>query len=210
MTFLCAFNVILTQACEVNNAIQRDPKDASGKKLFDVNELEWFCQNSYNLGLKHADTWDLRHIVTILTCSLNIINHFPEDVPSQVAVDLSLKSIFCNFLIACALVALARAQDNVEQQLQDYLVMRGHISAFDTALQEQLQMLDEVSTKDLLNKLSMLLVFDFEGAACLKQWEDLGQIVLKASTCKCLETFQAMGDCLLRAKPPVQGKSLKT
>ena len=134
------------------------------------------------------------------------MSKFPEDVPSQVAMDLSLKSIFCHFIISSALVAVARANDNVEEQLQDYLIMRRHVATFDAELEKQLHVLDEVSTKDLLNKLSTLLVFDFEGAVCLKQWEDLGQIVRKASICKCLESFQAMGDCLLRAQPPVEGK----
>lgn len=76
--------------------------------------------------------------------------------------------MFCNFLVATLSVALARGEDNVETQLQDYLTMRKHIKAFDAELETRMDTLDEVSKKDLLEKLSTLLVFDFEGAICLK------------------------------------------
>lgn len=190
----------------VATAVHKSPGDASGKKLFDVRELEWFCQNSYNLGLKHAGDWDLRSVVQILTACVNIIQAFPNDVGAEVAADLSLKSIFCNFLISSALVALARKQDNLEEQLQDYLIMRKHIEAADSEIQERIesQSLDEVASRDLLDKLSLLLAFDFEAALALKCWQDLGQIVLKASACQNLESFKTMADCVLRAHVPTE------
>ncbi|KAJ0124698.1 Testis-expressed sequence 11 protein [Diaporthe amygdali] len=129
----------------------------------------------------------------------------PEDSNGlEVAADLSLKSIFCNFLISSALVALARSQDNLEEQLQDYLIMRRHIAAADSEIQKRMesQSLDEVASKDLLNKLALLLSFDFEATVALKCWPDLGEIVLKAGACQNTESFKTMADCILRTPVP--------
>ena len=131
---------------------------------------------------------------------------------AEVVADLSLKSIFCNFLISSALVALVRPQDNLEEQLQRYLLMRRHIAAADTSIQERMesQSLDEVASRDLLSKLALLLAFDFEAAVALKHWKDLGEIVLKASACKNMESFRTMADCILRAHAPTGGEFILT
>ncbi|KAK7740394.1 sporulation-specific protein 22 [Diaporthe eres] len=199
-------SVVVDLCCVFDAAVHKSPENASGKKLFDVRELEWFCQNSYNLGLRNAGDWSLRSVVQILTACVNIIQAFPNDIGAEVAADLSLKSIFCNFLISSALVALARSQDNLERQLQDYLIMRKHIMAADSEIQERMesQSLDEVASRDLLNKLALLLAFDFEAAMALKCWQDLGEIVLKTSTCQSLESFKTMADCILRAHVPTE------
>ncbi|KAK2606983.1 hypothetical protein N8I77_005697 [Diaporthe amygdali] len=185
-------------------AAQKAPEESNGKLIFDVRELEWFCQNSYNLGLKHAGDWSLQSVVRILKACVSIIQIFPHDIGLEVAADLSLKSIFCNFLISSALVALARSQDNLEEQLQDYLIMRRHIAAADSEIQKRMesQSLDEVASKDLLNKLALLLSFDFEAAVALKSWPDLGEIVLKAGACHNTESFNTMADCILRTPVP--------
>lgn len=188
-------------------AVQKKPKGTDGNKLFDIKELEWFCQNTYNLGVKYAGDWHLQSVVRTLTACVNLINEFPDDIAVEMAGDLSLRSIFCNFLVSSALVSLARAHDNREKQLQDYLIMRKHIAAADSEIQRQLQSrsLDEVSVRDLLAKLAQLLAFDFEAAAMLKQYQDLAEIVLKASQCRNLESFKAMADCSLRCHLPPEG-----
>lgn len=193
----------------VVTAAQKAPKDKDGNKFFDTRELEWFCRNSYNLGLKHASDWDLCSVVRILTACVNIIRQFPDDIPTEMAADLSLKSIFCNFLISSALVSLARSEDNLEEQLQRYLVLRRYIAEADGEVQRRLESetLDEVSSADLVGKLALLLAFDFEAAVALKQWHELSEIVLKASTCQDLECFKMMADCILRAHAPPEGKA---
>lgn len=125
------------------------------------------------------------------------------------AADLSLKSIFCNFLISSALVSLARAEDNVEEQLQRYLCLRRSIAQADGEVQNRLESktLDEVSSTDLVGKLALLLAFDFEAAVALKQWRELSEIVLKASACQNLECFKMMADCILQAHAPPEGKA---
>lgn len=194
----------------VVKAVQKDLKDASEKTMFHIQELEWFCQNAYNLGLKHAGDWDLRNVVRILTACCSLIGKFPDDLTMEVASDLSLRSIFSNFLTASALVALARAEDNCEQQLQDYLAVRRHVAEADGEIQLQLQSknIDQVSATDLLGKLAQLLAFDFEAAVALKKYADLGEIVIKAEQCQDLETYKTMADCALRSQLHPEGMSL--
>ncbi|KAI1506177.1 meiosis protein SPO22/ZIP4 like-domain-containing protein [Biscogniauxia marginata] len=140
-------------------AIQRGPLDKEGHKLFTV--------------------------LRILQCCLSIISQYPEDIPTQMSADLSLRGMFCDFLAATALIALARCEDDIEIQLQNYLTMRQNIRQFDMALEASLETLGEDPRRDLETKLSTLLVFDFEGAV--------------SKTCNNLPTFQAMADCILRA-----------
>ncbi|KAI1807755.1 SPO22-domain-containing protein [Daldinia bambusicola] len=165
-------SLIIDDICQVFEgvvpAIQRDPRNGNGDKIFTVEELDWFGKNAYNLAVKMVNTGQPRQSIRIFQCCLSIISQYPNDIPTQAAEDLSLRTMFCHFLMATMQIALARAQDNIEMQLQDYLLMRSHVNAFDKELEVRLNTLDEVSKNDLQMKLSTLLVFDFEGAICLK------------------------------------------
>ncbi|OTA65448.1 SPO22-domain-containing protein [Hypoxylon sp. EC38] len=134
----------------VVTAIQRDPRDKEGNKLFTVQELDWFCKNAYNLGLKNIRIWQPRQNIRILQCCLSTISKYPQGIPAQAADDLSLRAMFCHFLMATTLIALARSEDNVEVQLQDYLMMRNHIKGFDTELEARLDTLDEAMADCIL------------------------------------------------------------
>lgn len=184
--------------------IERKPADEHGNPLFNVTELEWFCRSAYNLGMKHASasTWNLRQIVQILEACISIRNSFPQDLEANASADLSLKALFCHFMVASALVALARAEDGYEQRASDYALMRRHITAFDGELQVLLKTLDERVSEDLVGKLAALVVFDFEGALALSEWPTLEEAVRKADICKDVGVYQAMGDCLLRSSVP--------
>lgn len=182
---------------------QQSEDSLTGKNLFTADELQWFSSNSYNLALKNTANWELRSIVRMLTACVNIISYFPSDIGSQ--VDLSLKILFSHFVISSALVALARTEDDVEKQRQDYAAMRKHVAAFEGELPEYLPQLDEQSRGDMLQKHATLLAFDFEAAITLHQWDDLGRIVQRAVPCESITALQAMADSLLRARAPGQG-----
>ncbi|KAI8961072.1 SPO22-domain-containing protein [Daldinia sp. FL1419] len=167
-------------------AIQRGLKDSNGDKIFTVEELDWFGKNAYNLAVKNANIWPPRQSIRVFQCCLLIISQYPEDIPTQAAEDLSLRAMFCHFLMATMHIALARSEDNIEMQLQDYLRMRNHVKGFDEGLEARLDSLDDVSRSDLQSKLSTLLVFDLEGAI--------------SSVCRNLSALQAMADCVLRAQ----------
>ncbi|OLN95249.1 Regulator of drug sensitivity 2 [Colletotrichum chlorophyti] len=187
-------------------AIERDPKDKDGKRFFTVKELDWFCQNAYNLALKHSDSWDLKQLVRMFDSCLAIAKRYPTDLPAEAASDLTFRTMFCNFVAAAALVSLARAEDNVELQLQHYLVLRRHVEAYDNALQARLAGLDPRLADDLTAKLATLLVFDFEAAMALHDYQALGYIIRTARTCRDVDALKAMGDIALRGKLPGQGE----
>lgn len=112
----------------------------------------------------------------------------------------------CHFIVAAALVSMARTQDVIEEQLQQYTEMRQHIAAFDEGLEVEGEAQDEKTIKDLVEKASALFAFDFEGAVALRSWDELGEIVRKAKICRDETMFKAMGDCLLRSHAPGRGE----
>ncbi|KAH7133344.1 meiosis protein SPO22/ZIP4 like-domain-containing protein [Dactylonectria estremocensis] len=155
-----------------------ETRDENGNKVFTVPELEWFRKNAYNIGVtKCHDIYDIQFM-----------------------------AMRCRFVISAALVSQARAEDKVQEQLQHYVEMRQHIQLFDEALesisQAELDSGNKPAIEDMVTKLSTLFVFDFEGAVCLKAWDELSQIVRKARICKDELTLKAMGDCLLRSQAP--------
>ncbi len=133
-----------------------------------LDELDWFCRNAYNLGLKNMSSWSPQHLARMFRCCHAIISEYPGDIGEQASSDLTLRGMFCNFMIASALLALARSENDLEAKLQHYLEMRKHINQFDARFEEHLNTLDEASRNDIRTKLATLLVFDFEGAIHLK------------------------------------------
>lgn len=127
-------------------------------------------------------------------------------MPLKDVADMALMAMRCHFIIAAALVSIARTEDQVEEQLQRYVEMRQHIAAFDNLLQTEASPQDQEVIKDLVMKLSMLFVFDFEAAICLKSWDNLTKIVRQARVCKDEVMYKAMGDCLLRSQASGKGQ----
>ncbi|RFU28018.1 hypothetical protein B7463_g8334, partial [Scytalidium lignicola] len=157
------------------------PQPTGADTIWTVSELEWFSKNSYNLGIKNLAEWSPRFSVRILSSCVQFIDSYPNDINSQISDDLALRRMFCEFSIGTALVALARGEDAIEIQLQDYLSVRKHVEKFDKTLQERLDKLEEGPAQDLLTKLGILLAYDFEAACRLKAWDDLGEVILKAN-----------------------------
>jgi hypothetical protein len=204
---ICSKKVIVADLCQLDGsltgilvvkAIQRSPKDDQGLKTFTTSEVDWFCKNAYNIGLKYVDAWPLRLLIRLFDSCLGLTQLYPSDMPAEHTADLSLKRMLCHFIVAAALTAAARAEDNLAQQLQDYLVMRPHVAAFDDEFRHCSGGLGERMLGDLKAKFSTMMLFDFEGAVHLKKWDELGEIVRKATTCEDEAAFKKMADCLLR------------
>lgn len=134
------------------------------------------------------------------------MNQYPTDLSEQTLEDLSLRKMFCAFSAATALISQARAEDNIEQQMQDYLNVRKHVDTFDVLLQEKVNDMNEDMEQDLLWKLSILAAFDFEAACRLKAWDDLGEAVLRADACKSAQVYEIMADIILSSEAPTPGE----
>ncbi|EHL01098.1 hypothetical protein M7I_2959 [Glarea lozoyensis 74030] len=105
---------------------------------------------------------------------------------------------------ATAIVTLARGEDNIQKQLQYYVDLRKHVASFDKLLSEKLERMEEFQSQDLLQKLSILLTFDFEAACHLKKWDELGHVILNANICKSMRAYELMADCAISISPPTQ------
>lgn len=185
---------------------ERNPQDGDGK-LFTVFELHWFRKNAYNLGVLKCETWDIVHILRIFKACLAFSCFYPTDLSTPDDSEIAIMAMRCHFVISSALISLSRTEDKVEAHLQHYLEARRHIRAFDAMLETKLDTTQEESvTRDLIAKLSTLLVFDFEAATASKDWDSLNETVRKAKICQDEVTYKAMGDCLLRSKAPGKGK----
>lgn len=177
--------------------------------MFTVVELNWFRKNAYNTGVEKCNNWELAFLIRMFSTCLAFIECYPSDIPLKDVAEMALMSMRCHFVIAAALIAVARTEDNVEQKLQRYLEMRDHVAAFDVQLQTEVAPQDDAIVGDLRAKSSTLFVFDFEAAVCLKNWDDLNQIVRKAEACNDEVMYKAMGDCLLRSQAPGRGTLLE-
>ncbi|KAL7808306.1 SPO22 domain-containing protein [Trichoderma aethiopicum] len=185
----------------------QQPKDEDGSILFTIAELHWFRKNAYNVGVSKCDTWELPHIIRIFQASLAFSAYYPKDLPISDFTEIALMALRCHFVIAAALISLARTEDRVEEQLQYYLEARHHIKGFDTTLENSSDDIhDENIRADLMAKLSTVFVFDFEAATVLKDWDGLNEIVRKGKMCRDEVMYKAMGDCMLRSRAP--GKAL--
>lgn len=134
------------------------------------------------------------------------MDQYPTGLTEQASEDLSLRKMFCAFSSATALISLARAEDNIQIQMQDYLTIRKHVDSFDSLLQEKIGSMNEDMEQDLRRKLSILAAFDFEAACRLKAWDDLGEAVLKADACKSAQVYEIMADIILCSEAPTASK----
>jgi hypothetical protein len=183
-----------------------DPRDKNDNRIYTTDELHWFRKNAYNIAVTKSQAWPRPQLVRILNACLMFMECYPSDIPLKDATEIALMAMRCHFIVAAALISMARTADVTEEQLQRYLEMRQHIAAFDAGLQMEAEAQDEVVIQDLIGKATALFVFDFEGAVALRSWEELSQIVRKAKMCRDESMFKAMGDCLLRSQAPGRGK----
>lgn len=190
-----------------SEVIKKDIRDEIGLKLFTVQELDWFSNNSYALGRQYCETWGMTSTIRIFTSCLSILGEYPVDIPAEDEKDNSLKAMCCHFVVAAAFVSMARTEDAAEERCNKYSEVRKHVAGFDGEFQKYMSNLDPDVLKDLLGKFATLLIFDFEGAVALQNWDDLREIVAKAVVCEDEGAYKAMADCLLRASDvPGRGK----
>lgn len=190
--------------------VDRNSQSATEKRQFTIDELEWFCRAAYNLGLKYSGKWDLRYTVCILDACVRITNLFPVKQAMISTTDIPSKRLTCRFLIASALAALVRRPSlpsAEDQTLKDCLTMREHIRAFHTELRKLGKLGENAPSSDMLRKLSALLVFDFEGAIRLGDWDELENICATAATCHDSDALRVLGDSLLRSQTHIPSKS---
>lgn len=195
-----------TNAGAAVRAIARNPKDKHGGKLFDIRELDWFSQNSYNTALKSIKTWSPDLGARLMMTCIQFIDCYPPDISLVAMHDLALKKLCGAFVIGASLVAVARAEENIKEKLQAYLQLRKYVALYDEEFELRRDTFEPDIRTDLVGKLAVLYVFDFEAAAAQREWDDVRAVVVKAALCQNEVILKGMGDYLLSlADVPVRG-----
>lgn len=128
---------------------------------------------------------------------------YPDDIDEPTSAEILYRRLLCHYLCACISVELARAEDNIETQLQHYLVSRRHVQEF-RGKRGSVQRNAEDDIQDLEKKFGILLGYDFEAAARLKDWEALRGIVEEVASCKNkgISVFEIITDVLISSEAP--------
>lgn len=175
--------------------------------VFTIKELDWFSRNGYNIGLRSIVEWSPSRSLRILSTCIRFLNLYPDDIDGPTLAEISYRRLLCYYLCGCISVELARAEDNIETQLQHYLESRRHIQEF-RGKRGSVQCNAEDETYDLEKKFGILLGYDFEAATRLKDWEALRGIVEEAVSFnnKGISIFEIITDVLISSEAPSRVK----
>lgn len=171
--------------------------------VFTIKELDWFSRNSYNIGLRSIVEWSPPRSLRILSTCIRFLDLYPDDIDASTSAEISYRRLLCHYLCVCVSVELARAEDNIESQLQHYLVSRRHVQEF-RGKKGSVQCSAEDEIQDLEKKFEILLGYDFEASTRLKDWESLRGIVEEAVSCnnKGISVFEIITDVLISSEAP--------
>ncbi len=85
--------------------------------------------------------------------------------------------------------------------------MREHTRAFQAELKQLGNTGENKLSPEWTGRLSVLLVFDFEAAIRLGDWDELESICGNGASFQNPDTLRALGDSLLRAQADIPSKS---
>ena len=173
-------------------------------KVFTINELDWFSRNCYNLSLKICGIWPPQYTLRLMQAAVKFIDIYPSDLEPAVLADLSLRRLFCNFVLCSLSVHLARTEDNYESQLQHYLSSRRFVAEWRSHLPDQLSRLEGGARSDLIYKHATLISYDFEAAARLKAWDDFEKIIAECQSCDNIKVYAILADIVLACEAPTE------
>lgn len=84
--------------------------------------------------------------------------------------------------------------------------MRAHVAEYQRIVCTSITT-DDTTHQDLVGKAGTLLVYDFEAAMSLSQFDDLQDIIQVAKPYKDVLAYKAMGNLLLQSPIPVESTS---
>ena len=212
----CTARLLMRSSEQVNNnainslckvfegaAIQaKRSREQDKDNLFTINELDWFSRNCYNLSLKVCHVWPPDQTLRVVKAALRFIDMYPADLDAAVVADLSLRRLFCNFVLCSLYVYLARNEDDVEPQLQHYLSARHCIANWRSHLPKKMSQLQGGARADLASKHATLIAYDFEAAARLKSWQDFDSMIVECQECENVKVYAILADIILASEAP--------
>ena len=164
--------VFESAATQARNS-QLIPEDS----LFTLAELDWFSRNSYNLALKNCTDWPPESVSSLVTSCVHFVDLYPSDLDPGILADLSLRRLFCNFLLGSLSIVRARQGDCLETRLQHYLELRKAVEGFRVQFTDQMHKIGDGARDDLRQKYITLLAYDYEAVNHMKSWGSLESII---------------------------------
>ncbi|KAF2872932.1 meiosis protein SPO22/ZIP4 like-domain-containing protein [Massariosphaeria phaeospora] len=183
-------------ACKQAKASRRRPSNAA-QQLFTASEFEWFSKNAYNLSIKYCGELHPASLVRLLKAGIEFIKLLQEQEQPEAQADLSLRLMFCNFLVACSLTTLARAEDNIQKCLQYYLEVSNHGQEFRRTVGEVLEKLGESAKTDIIAKHFQVVKLELEAALKLEKWDELDALFEQCWVYKSPDHYEALADLIL-------------
>lgn len=168
-----------------------------GQREFTFGELRWFSDNAYNCAVTNTQSWNPRDVSRLFEAALAFLQLFPDDIGQRDADTAAVQCLRCRFGAAACLVAMARARDRIDMRIEEYQAVRRHADGFNRVFERSEQRLEQARIEDLTTKLASLLVWDFEAAVALGQWNDLGEIVRRTKACRSAGALKEMADCVV-------------
>ncbi|KAF8252313.1 SPO22-domain-containing protein [Wilcoxina mikolae CBS 423.85] len=172
-----------------------------GTQIFDINELDWFSRNGYNLGLRSIMEWGPATSLRIINACIGFMKLYPEDMGSSEYAEIIRRRLLCYYLCAALCIEIARMADDLESKLQHYLLVRNHVESFRTLLGDWSGRIER-GFDEVKDKLAILLPFDFEGAIQLKNWGVIGQLVDEAILLDNGTVLQVIADVVICSCAP--------
>lgn len=154
---------------------------AQRHKGFVALEIDWFARNGYNLGLRSIAEWPPTTSIRILDACQKFLHMCPENK------EVIHRRATCAYLCASLGVEVARTVDVLETQLQEYIGVRKYVQLYSTT--------QEVEKKD------RMMLYDFEAAARLKDWDSLGTLVQEAASAD-VASIEGMADIIICSGAP--------
>ncbi|OAK98096.1 SPO22-domain-containing protein [Phaeosphaeriaceae sp. SRC1lsM3a] len=183
-------------AIEQAKASRRRPNNIA-QQLFTAQEFEWFSKNSYNLSLKYCAEMSPSHLVRLLGVCTEFIKLLKEQDNTNSSSYLSLRLVFCEFLAACTYTTLARAEDNTEICLQNYLEARKHSQEFRRAASDGIDKLEGSAQADIVSKHFQIVKLELEAVLKLEKWEELDDLFEQCWKYKSPDRYETLADLVL-------------
>ena len=145
---------------------------------FDLQELNWFSKNSYNVALEHLETADPVLLLRLCVVCSRLIDRMERDTPALEKSNLKMRQIFCEYLAMSIMIILVRCEDDVEQSQQHYTNVMSHGKKLRGLISDQLsiQSLAESIKVDLAAKHLQGIKWELEAALRLQQWDQMSKL----------------------------------
>jgi hypothetical protein len=128
---------------------------------------------------------------------------YPNGVDPGVISDLPYRRVLCQYLCSSLCIEIARLEGNLEQQLNYYKIARNHIAMFRKSF-GRVAKRPEREVIDAKQRLATLVVYDFEAATRLKDWEVLIDLVEEGITMEteCENVIERFSDLIIGCNAP--------